>query len=105
MTVVCIICNIAYITVMLFENYMSWHTFELGWTWDYIVHYVFSTTLHFLNASINPLIFITRGSELREYVMSYVRYFTETLRRYLINTLRTLYRAFTRGNTIAIKLI
>ena len=49
-------------------SYVRWHS----------MMYTASTTFPFLNASINPLILITRGSELREYVINCVLY---TVRR------------------------
>ena len=73
-TLVCIVCNIAYLVFwfsFVFNtdlisglSYVRWHS----------MMYTASTTLPFLNASINPLILITRGSELREYVINCVLY-------------------------------
>ena len=72
-TVVCLICNLAYL--------MFWYLFhitdlakELSYISFGIIVYACSTTLPFLNAAINPLILVARGSGLREYLRSYADY-------------------------------
>ena len=73
-TVVCIICNMAYLVFWC----LTWYTFDVGNT-RFIVLYTLSTTLPFINSSINPLILITRGNAIKQYVIRSVCYIKERL--------------------------
>ena len=73
MTITCILCNIVYIILWVLVYYTDLFL-ALPNRWSIIIPYIASTTLPFINSSINPLILIIRGSEIREYVMRYVRY-------------------------------
>ena len=89
MAVVCIICNMSYLisglidtSAELIENMSNPPDVH------YLIVYTVVTILPFLNSTLNPVILITRGNELRQYV--------RTFGRHIIGTITTMYGICTR---------
>ena len=66
-TALCIVCNTGYIIYIIVFRTLPLNSLTVDMY--FIITYTMSTTLPFINASLNPIIFLTRGSALRQHIM------------------------------------
>ena len=77
-TVLCLVCSTPYTVLDLYNEYVD----DLNKTVGSILIYTFSTVLPFVNASLNPVILITRGIVLRSRIKMQTRSIVEMFRSY-----------------------